>query len=122
MSFQAVADSGSGFDSVTLRYEIDGKADPNDTVIKDLGSDSAQVMVQNAFGNYADLSLTRQLTLTPGTHTLSVLVESESVATGQGVPDMEIERPVLGLTDHVTPGRLRASRSDGRTASEPDWA
>ena len=31
-------------------------------------------------------------------------------------------RGLLGLTDHVTPGRLRASRSDARTASEPDWA
>jgi hypothetical protein len=106
LGFQAQAQATDN-NRVYVRYLIDGQPDPNDQAIASsgTGADATFDFFAN-FGNDAwhTLELMRTLTLTPGTHTISVQVEctQQGAADGQ---DLVVYAPVMHLTgyNNVTP-------------------
>jgi hypothetical protein len=103
LTFTAYAQSCSASDCVNLRYLIDGQLDPTDLASNSSGgSDLTETMSQNSYGNFIGLSLTRQLTLSPGTHTISIQVEG-AADSGTGGKDLEVWAPCLQLTGAYVP-------------------
>ncbi len=118
-AFQAQAES-SYTNRVYVRYLIDGQPDPTDLAITQSASEADAV--EDYFSNFgADtlhtLSLSRLLSLTPGTHTISVQVYC--TMNGTDGPDLAVYTPVLQLTgfNNITPTGSTGTGGTGSTGN-----
>ena len=99
--FQAQA-AASSANRVYVRYLIDGQPDPNDLAITQ--SSSSADATEDFFDNFGanalhTLFVTRLLTLTPGTHTVSVQVYCTEPSETDG-PDLVVYTPALHVTGY----------------------
>jgi hypothetical protein len=102
LAFQAQVSTGSVNDQVVVRYLIDGLPDPNDLAVGQItGADLIENLTQSNLGSSTSLSLYHQLTLTGGTHVITIQVQDKSTA-GNGAPDLVVSQPVLQLTAENT--------------------
>jgi hypothetical protein len=111
MAFTAYAQSNSSSDQVEIRYLLDGALDPNDVASNEgnywfrtygRSSDLTESMTGNSYGNWVGLTLTRQLQLGAGMHTISIQVESWA-SSGPGGQDLELWNPSLQVTGGYIP-------------------
>jgi hypothetical protein len=117
LTFQAQA-----FDSINnragVRYLIDGQTDPNDAVfIK--GGTAADVSESIAVGAWQTLFLTRQLTLSAGTHVVSIQVTCTAES---AVPsdNLAVYTPVLSVVGYgLIDGKNTADGVQSQTLANP---
>jgi hypothetical protein len=118
LDFQAQA-AATTQNRVFVRYLIDGKIDPND-VAANLSPTAADATVDfaNMLGNpvWHTLSLSHLITLTPGSHTISIQV----LATNNGLTageDVLIAAPNLHLTGYTNITPLTGFSFDSSTGT-----
>jgi hypothetical protein len=97
MGFRMTVSPNLPSDEVSVRYLIDGQPDPGDPAQSQFGADIVEDVRQ-----YTSLSLTRQFSLSPGPHVVSVQVMSRAPSQPNGIPNLRIFSPLLHLTGYNT--------------------
>jgi hypothetical protein len=113
LGFQAQAQA-TGNNRAFVRYLIDGKPDPADLALTGSGTNAdATFDFYDNFGSdtWHTLELMRMLSLTPGTHTISVQVYCTEQGASDG-PDLVVCTPAMHLTgyNNISPTSSTSSK------------
>jgi hypothetical protein len=85
-------------DHIAVRYLIDGKIDPSDVALTSIGTGadtSEDFSAGNGWGDWHTLLLLHELALTPGNHTISIQVQSDT--TVSETANLTVYTPTLSL-------------------------